>query len=352
MPVIDPIEDELSLSWSYSLSSQFEPITEDNNLFNIVPNEPTDEHYTGYIKLNYAGDLTITPVISLSSGAASDGKLIVNRYGEDENGYPIYSVYVDREISNVNQNYSIYFQVGYENYDYAIDTSDNLISIRAREVVNDIEIRGENNQLIANKETMTSSQVLYSEYLNSAGEMFNIEVLPTTVENYSNRYSISVTMSGLGGSVVEDGTCPVIIQYYDQINQRWQEIGLTWDEEQNAYVSREDANIDYKTIYLKAHSDLLQQNVSNVYITFTSVDNDNISTTAQLELVKSVSAEEFVFENADFQVDSSERSTSLVIEKVFTLTGQTDIDGISVEVNSEHVGYRSVLSNFPTHLTA
>lgn len=337
LPVIDPIEDELSLSWSYSLSSQFEPITEDNNLFNIVPNEPTDEHYTGYIKLNYAGDLTITPVISLSSGAASDGKLIVNRYGEDENGYPIYSVYVDREISNVNQNYSIYFQVGYENYDYAIDTSDNLISIRAREVVNDIEIRGENNQLIANKETMTSSQVLYSEYLNSAGEMFNIEVLPTTVENYSNRYSISVTMSGLGGSVVEDGTCPVIIQYYDQINQRWQEIGLTWDEEQNAYVSREDANIDYKTIYLKAHSDLLQQNVSNVYITFTSVDNNNISTTAQLELVKSVSAEEFVFENADFQVDSSERSTSLVIEKVFTLTGQTDIDGISVEVNSEHV---------------
>lgn len=337
LPVIDPIEDELSLSWSYSLSSQFEPITEDNNLFNIVPNEPTDEHYTGYIKLNYAGDLTITPVISLSSGAASDGKLIVNRYGEDENGYPIYSVYVDREISNVNQNYSIYFQVGYENYDYAIDTSDNLISIRAREVVNDIEIRGENNQLIANKETMTSSQVLYSEYLNSAGEMFNIEVLPTTVENYSNRYSISVTMSGLGGSVVEDGTCPVIIQYYDQINQRWQEIGLTWDEEQNAYVSREDANIDYKTIYLKAHSDLLQQNVSNVYITFTSVDNDNISTTAQLELVKSVSAEEFVFENADFQVDSSERPTSLVLEKVFTLTGQTDIDGISVEVNSEHV---------------
>ena len=337
LPVIDPIEDELSLSWSYSLSSQFEPITEDNNLFNIVPNEPTDEHYTGYIKLNYAGDLTITPVISLSSGAASDGKLIVNRYGEDENGYPIYSVYVDREISNVNQNYSIYFQVGYENYDYAIDTSGNLISIRAREVVNDIEIRGENNQLIANKETMTSSQVLYSEYLNSAGEMFNIEVLPTTVENYSNRYSISVTMSGLGGSVVEDGTCPVIIQYYDQINQRWQEIGLTWDEEQNAYVSREDANIDYKTIYLKAHSDLLQQNVSNVYITFTSVDNDNISTTAQLELVKSVSAEEFVFENADFQVDSSERSTSLVLEKVFTLTGQTDINGISVEVNSEHV---------------
>lgn len=337
LPVIDPIEDELSLSWSYSLSSQFEPITEDNNLFNIVPNEPTDEHYTGYIKLNYAGDLTITPVISLSSGAASDGKLIVNRYGEDENGYPIYSVYVDREISNVNQNYSIYFQVGYENYDYAIDTSDNLISIRAREVVNDIEIRGENNQLIANKETMTSSQVLYSEYLNSAGEMFNIEVLPTTVENYSNRYSISVTMSGLGGPVVENGVCPVIIQYYDQINQRWQEIGLTWDEEQNAYVSREDANIDYKTIYLKAHSDLLQQNVSNVYITFTSVDNDNISTTAQLELVKSVSAEEFVFENADFQVDSSERSTSLVLEKVFTLTGQTDIDGISVEVNSEHV---------------
>ena len=337
LPVIDPIEDQLSLSWSYSLSSQFEPITEDNNLFNIVPNEPTDEHYTGYIKLNYAGDLTITPVISLSSGASSDGKLIVNRYGEDENGYPIYSVYVDREISNVNQNYSIYFQVGYENYDYAIDTSDNLISIRAREVVNDIEIRGENNQLIANKETMTSSQVLYSEYLNSAGEMFNIEVLPTTVENYSNRYSISVTMSGLGGPVVENGTCPVIIQYYDQINQRWQEIGLTWDEEQNAYVSREDANIDYKTIYLKAHSDLLQQNVSNVYITFTSVDNDNISTTAQLELVKSVSAEEFVFENADFQVDSSERPTSLVLEKVFTLTGQTDIDGISVEVNSEHV---------------
>ena len=62
-----------------------------------------------------------------------------------------------------------------------------------------------------------------------------------------------------------------------------------------------------------------------------------ISTTARLELVKSVTAEEFVFENADFQVDSSERSTSLVIEKTFTLTGQTDIDGISVVVDSENV---------------
>lgn len=337
LPVIDPIEEELSLSWSYNLSSQFETIGEENNLFNIVPNEPTDEHYQGYIKLNYAGDLTITPVVLLSSGQPSDGKLIVNKYGEDEEGCPIFSVYVDREISNVNQNYSIYFKVGYENYDYAIDTSSNLINIRAREVVNDIEIRGENNQLIANKNTNASTQILYSEYLNSTGEMFNIEVLPTTIENYSNRYSISVAIGSIGEPIVENGVCPVVIQYYDQTNQIWQEIALSWDENAGVYLSREDANIDVKTLYLKAHSDLLQQNVNNVSITFTSIDNPNISTTARLELVKSVTAEEFVFENADFQVDSSERSTSLVIEKTFTLTGQTDIDGISVVVDSENV---------------
>lgn len=337
LPVVDPIEEELSLSWSYNLSSQFETIGEENNLFNIVPNEPTDEHYQGYIKLNYAGDLTITPVVLLSSGQPSDGKLIVNKYGEDEEGCPIFSVYVDREISNVNQNYSIYFKVGYENYDYAIDTSSNLINIRAREVVNDIEVRGENNQLIANKNTNASTQILYSEYLNSTGEMFNIEVLPTTIENYSNRYSISVAIGSIGEPIVENGVCPVVIQYYDQTNQIWQEIALSWDENAGVYLSREDANIDVKTLYLKAHSDLLQQNVNNVSITFTSIDNPNISTTARLELVKSVTAEEFVFENADFQVDSSERSTSLVIEKTFTLTGQTDIDGISVVVDSENV---------------
>ena len=337
LPVIDKIEQELYLSWSYSLNSQFDLINEDNNTFRIVPNEPSDEHYTGYLKLNYDGDLDITPVIVDQFGQANDA-LIVNKNSEDENGYPIYEVYIDREKTNINKNYTLYFEIGYEDYDYNIDTFDNVVIIEAREIVNDVEIRGENNELIANKNTMTSAQTLYSEYLNSLGKMFNIEILPTTVENYSNKYSISVAIGSVGEAIVPNNECPVKIYYQDkQNNNIIQEIVLTWDEEQGAYISRADANIDYKTIYLKAHSNLLQQNVNNVSITFTSVDNTNISSTVQLELVKSVSQEQFVFENADFRVDSSQNTTSTIIEKVFTLFGQTDVDGISLEVNSENV---------------
>ncbi len=337
LPVIDKIEQELYLSWSYSLNSQFDLINEDNNTFRIVPNEPSDEHYTGYLKLNYDGDLVITSVIVDQFGQANDA-LIVNKNSEDENGYPIYEVYIDREKPNINKNYTLYFEIGYEDYDYNIDTFDNVVIIEAREIVNDVEIRGENNELIANKNTMTSAQTLYSEYLNSLGKMFNIEILPTTVENYSNKYSISVAIGSVGEAIVPNNECPVKIYYQDkQNNNIIQEIVLTWDEEQGAYISRADANIDYKTIYLKAHSNLLQQNVNNVSITFTSVDNTNISSTVQLELVKSVSQEQFVFENADFRVDSSQNTTSTIIEKVFTLFGQTDVDGISLEVNSENV---------------
>lgn len=337
LPVIDKIEQELYLSWSYSLNSQFDLINEDNNTFRIVPNEPSDEHYTGYLKLNYDGDLVITPVIVDQFGQANDA-LIVNKNSEDENGYPIYEVYIDREKPNINKNYTLYFEIGYEDYDYNIDTFDNVVIIEAREIVNDVEIRGENNELIANKNTMTSAQTLYSEYLNSLGKMFNIEILPTTVENYSNKYYISVAVGSVGEAIVPNNECPVKIYYQDkQNNNIIQEIVLTWDEEQGAYISRADANIDYKTIYLKAHSNLLQQNVNNVSITFTSVDNTNISSTVQLELVKSVSQEQFVFENADFRVDSSQNTTSTIIEKVFTLFGQTDVDGISLEVNSENV---------------
>lgn len=341
LPILDNIAEDLSLSWSYSLSGTFTEINSDYNTFALVPNDPDDPNYTGYVKLNYNGDLVITPRVTLANSNEDDGFIHVNSLSQDDNGYPIYAVFVDRQVNNINRNYQLYFEVGYEDYDYNIDTSASMINLQVREVVNDIEIRGEDNSLIANSEITSSVQTLYSQYHGTNGEMFNILVLPTTVQNYSNSYRLELTTGSLGEPIMSDNTSPVVVQYYDSINYVWQEVSLIWDESKNAYLSNPNINLSASTIYLKAHPNLLVQTASNLQLRVISTDNETVSASINLELVRAVTEEQFnnAFNDADttFIVDSSPRATALTIAKTFTLVGQSDIRGLSVETNSQHI---------------
>lgn len=334
LDVIDILEQDLSLSWSYSRDNQeYIPITSENNTFNIVPNLANDENYTGYIKLNFSQDLDVTYSVT-KNGQPSDD-VIVERRGQDNDGNPIYAVFTNSNRTNLNDDYVISFSIGYRDYDYSLSTLETLpINIRVREKVNNIVISNSTSENIAG-----STQVLYSEYLNGHGAQYNVQVLPTTVVDSTNRYSISVEIDtfDIPAGGISDG-CPVEFYYQDvNNNNRWTQIRLDYDATTGVYSTGENNSVSVNTIYMKAPADLRVANFDDIVITFTSVDNPNISNVFNARLVKSVSAEDFVFENADFRVDSSMSTSDITITKTFTVQGQTTIDGLYVLTNSNHV---------------
>lgn len=334
LDVIDILEQDLSLSWSYSRDNQeYIPITSENNTFNIVPNLANDENYTGYIKLNFSQDLDVTYSVT-KNGQPSDD-VIVERRGQDNDGNPIYAVFTNSNRTNLNDDYVVSFSIGYSDYDYSLSTLETLpINIRVREKVNNIVISNSTSENIAG-----STQVLYSEYLNGHGAQYNVQVLPTTVVDSTNRYSISVEIDtfDIPAGGISDG-CPVEFYYQDvNNNNRWTQIRLDYDATTGVYSTGENNSVSVNTIYMKAPADLRVANFDDIVVTFTSVDNPNISNVFNARLVKSVSAEDFVFENADFRVDSSMSTSDITITKTFTLQGQTTIDGLYVLTNSNHV---------------
>lgn len=332
LPVIDNIDDDLSLSWSYSRDTQsYQQITEDNNTFTIVPNVP-GELYTLYIKLEFNQDLDITSRVTNLAGESTD-ELIIEASGQDSNGNPIYSIYTNKNITNINENYVVYFEIGYEEYNLPSVVS-MPIYIEVRETVSDIIIStgdGETDNIAG------TTQILYSQYRNSFGREYYVDVIPTTVIGASREYTISVNISD--GLLPEGGLssgCPVEFWYQDTNNgNQFTQVVLEYDG--NVYITRDENAISANRLYMKAASDLNVQSFDGIEITFRSLDNDQVTTTFNAQLVKSVSSDDFVFENADFRVDSSASSTATNITKTFTLQGQTTIDGLYIVNYSEHV---------------
>ena len=99
LPVVDKLEENLVMGWSYSQDNQvYDTITEDNNTFNIVPNVADDEWYTGYIKLNATQGLDVSYYVLSSDGKTSDD-LIINARRQDEQGI-IFEIYANKNKTN------------------------------------------------------------------------------------------------------------------------------------------------------------------------------------------------------------------------------------------------------------
>ena len=139
LPVVRKIEAEVTLGFSYSQNSAFEDVTSENNEFNIVPNIPTDDKYVGYILVGYTGDLDIEPYVLDNDGNLSSDLQVLR--ADSIEGKPLYSVYASKDKSDINNNYKVGFKIGYEKYNYYLDTIDTCpITIKAREMVNGIII--------------------------------------------------------------------------------------------------------------------------------------------------------------------------------------------------------------------
>lgn len=342
LPVLDKIENEVNLGFSYSKSTAFEQITEENNSFNIVPNVSTDEKYQGYIMLDYVGDLEISGYALNSQGQITDD-IIVNRDGS-LNDKPVFVIYANKEKTNINQNYTIYFKIGYKNYDYALNTLEICpIEIIAREMVNGVIISTYGSGNIEN-----STQTLYTEYADSNyssvyGQQFNIMMIPSTVIGATNKYSITLSRVELGDPITKnENDCPIDIWYRDVLNNNvWTFLPLEYDSSTGNFTTNSHILPSTSSLFLKASSEnLIVQSAEGLKITFTSDDNKNISSSFNLKLVRSVSQSDFVFTDGDFKVDSSVENVTL--KKQFTLKGQTSIEGLDIITDTKAVKFDKI----------
>lgn len=341
VPVLDKIDESVNLKWSYSQNSSFETIAQAHDDFIIVPNLKTDEKYQGYVVVDYLGDLEINGYAVDRYGNVSQD-IVVNRFGE-YNGLPLFKVSSAQGMSNLNGNYKIAFKIGYKDYNYAYDTMATMpISISVREKVNKITVLPKDTSSLEN-----NLQTLYTEYIDkdgatSYGQEFNISITPTTVIEASNKYAIFVTInSAVGQAITTDGSCPVEIWYRDSVNgNRWTQVIMT--PSNNGYMIAANNYPTATTLYIKASDKLAQQSVENISLIFQSIDNPLISTSFNLRLVRSVDREDFVFENADFRIDSSANEGNVVMQKEFTLQGQTSIDGLYIINNSDAVKFDDI----------
>ncbi len=338
LPVIDKIEDKISLAFSYSQNQNFAEINETNNQFNIVPNIP-GEGYQGYIAVDYNGQLDISPYVTTLDGKPSDD-IQVLRHGTIDNK-PLFIVYASKDKSNINKDYLIGFQIGYTNYNYFVDSMEsNPITIKAREKVNGIILS--TNEVTDAGNTI---QTLYTTYVDGEGtsingQRFNVLVTPTTVIDASNKYSINISRTSAEGGNVADG-CPVEVWYRDEKNGNvWTQAILEENPENGDFFTSDMNMLSAKTIFLKASSSLKEQIVTGYSITFTSQDNKDVSTSFSLRLVKSASLNDFGFNNANFRVDSS--INQAIYSRQFTLKGQTSIDGLSISNSGKYVDFKKI----------
>ena len=137
------------LPW-YSNNTGFEKITGKrdeaqpgyvaNNTFNIVPNLPNDTNYEAYVYIDYTGDLEVNGYV-LDQNNEITHDVEVSRQENYDSDKPKFKISANKDMVNLNGIYTLYFEIGYENYDYQISTLDETpIKLVVREKVNKINI--------------------------------------------------------------------------------------------------------------------------------------------------------------------------------------------------------------------
>lgn len=329
LPVLDKIEGDVRLKWSYSPNSSFEDISEEYNDFLIVPNYPTDDQYEGYVLLDYEGDLQVEKIVLDSEGNETDDIQIVSQNPFE--GKPLFKVYANKDKKNLNGDYTIYFNIGYENYDYSITSKDKLpLNIKVREKINKITVSTNNEMSIDG-----TTQTIYTEYARNMGKEYFVNLEPTSVVDGTYKYAIEVEFTEAIITPICDDK-PLEFWYKDAKNGNiWTQIQMV--ETENGYKTVEGNLPSFNNIYIKAASSLNVQTFEGLKVTFISDDNNEVKTSFNAKLVKSVSQRDFVFDDTTFKVDSSETSGEKIIKKRFTLVGQNSVEGIRVVNLSENV---------------
>ena len=295
----------------------------------LVPNIANDPAYRANVIITVPGQEGVDITPRIFTNGVETNLLVAERLGyEAATGTYIYELRAGNV--NVNRTFEVYFDIGYEKYNYKV--SSQHFTVRCYERINRIEVLSVdgNNEVDATGIT----QDIYTNYSNADGAFFKVRLLPTTVVNSSRMYKISLdyTKALLGmldtdvggdierGDIIDEDSLSI---YYRQGNGL---VRLNMSGSDLVYTGTTEINAE--ELYIKANDSRVKAYIKDVVMTLTSVDNVNTSAEVKLNLYKAAGALDFG--EGDYSVNLATHEAK-TLTKTFTLAGQTSIDGLSIE---------------------
>jgi len=353
VPVIDAIEETISLAWNDGAGTPDESALNAGSGIGepvvLISNVSEDVNYLGYAWVGYTGnDLVITPVVEKKSIVGKnvvwtvleklDNELLINYKGTAD-GYTYYEI--KTASADNSSEYRISFKVGYDKYNYAGTTRYLYLDMQQKvdtvyvSTKGAIEAFGQYGSEIHLYDNYSSVQAVSNQ---EYGQVFAIDLSPE-VEGGSGKYSIELQCPVVDGGITEDGSCPIDV-FFKAFNGTVVPLNLVdggdkWTQE----------NIDANgELYIKVSAELKQQTISGFKLNFVSKDNIYAKTELSLTLHKSASQTNFDDivgkTDANVVIDSSDIGETYT--KTFTLTGQTTTNGLRVEYQYDSLSYELI----------
>lgn len=285
--------------------------------------------------LNENQDLQITPVVKNQDGLDTDMVTILGAQSPNESSNR-YFIVEGKDSANLTVN--AYFEVGYRDFAYSQRSTSFQVESYLR--VESIGVSSQYGDFASIKQgdevTDLPTQNIYTSYGQGAyGEKFDVQILPIGVADPdADLYYIEVTYPNDLGSQV-NFTDQTLQFYYIGVDGVVRQLSFTRDSQsENLFISEQLSVDSVSSLYVRANAQESWQSLSGVQVQFRSVANELVSAVGQFNLYHSADSLDFGDVETDVNFASNEVRTET---KTLTLYGQTDITGLSVYSNFEHV---------------
>lgn len=342
LQVIDNI-DLSNLKMRYSYSNDFGGATDivEGSVIELTSNIKAGGYKRAHIEfgLSENQNLKITPVVKNQDGLNSDMVTILGDQSPNESANRYFVV---EGKDNANLTVNAYFEVGYR--DYAYSQKSVTFQVESYLRVESIGVSSQYGDFVSIKEgqmpTLPTQNIYTSYGQGSYGEKFDVQILPIGVADPdADLYYIEVTYPNDLGSQIEF-TSQTLQFYYIGVDGVLRQLAFSLDEEKGNMFRSEQLSVDsVSSLYVRANAQEPWQSLSGVQVEFRSVANESASAVGQLNLYHSAESLDFGEVETDVFFASNGMRTET---KTLTLYGQSDISGLSVSSNFEHVSISGI----------
>ena len=342
LQVIDNI-DLSNLKMRYSYSNDFGGATDivEGSVIELTSNIQAGGYKRAHIEfgLSENQNLKIKPVVKNQDGLNSDMVTILGDQSPNESANRYFVV---EGKDNANLTVNAYFEVGYR--DYAYSQKSVTFQVESYLRVESIGVSSQYGDFVSIKEGQMPTlptQNIYTSYGQGLyGEKFDVQILPKGVADPdADLYYIEVTYPNDLGSQIEF-TSQTLQFYYIGVDGVLRQLAFSLDEEKGNMFRSEQLSVDsVSSLYVRANAQEPWQSLSGVQVEFRSVANESASAVGQLNLYHSAESLDFGEVETDVFFASNGMRTET---KTLTLYGQSDISGLSVSSNFEHVSISGI----------
>lgn len=342
LQVIDNI-DLSNLKMRYSYSNDFGGATDivEGSVIELTSNIQAGGYKRAHIEfgLSENQNLKIKPVVKNQDGLNSDMVTILGDQSPNESANRYFVV---EGKDNANLTVNAYFEVGYR--DYAYSQKSVTFQVESYLRVESIGVSSQYGDFVSIKEgqmpTLPTQNIYTSYGQGSYGEKFDVQILPIGVADPdADLYYIEVTYPNDLGSQIEF-TSQTLQFYYIGVDGVLRQLTFSLDEEKGNMFRSEQLSVDsVSSLYVRANAQEPWQSLSGVQVEFRSVANESASAVGQLNLYHSAESLDFGEVETDVFFASNGMRTET---KTLTLYGQSDISGLSVSSNFEHVSISGI----------